>query len=177
MVWSRLSKNVCLVVCFFLILCVALTGKANASSYTPYNQGNIGSTQLAIFRDIVGNLPINDSYVAFRSGQYDYKLVAGDLKCDSNSFSGKTQATTVKVYTINTDNNNYNSTYDYIVTTEQNFNLTTGNLLVYSNLGDYPSLEERSVSYAFITMFCVIVIGLCAIIRPLFNFVLRCSRN
>lgn len=176
MVWSRL-RSVCLAVCFVLVLCVAMTGQAHAISYTPYNQGNIGSTQLAIFRDIVGNLPINDSYVAFRSGQYDYKLVAGELKADSSSIMCKDTGTTVKVYTINTDNNNYNSTYDYTVTTQQNFKLTTGNLLVYSNLGDYPSLEERSVSYAFVTMLCVCVIGLCAIIRPLFNFVLRLSRS
>lgn len=176
MVWQRL-RSVSLCLCFVLVLCAALTGQAHATTYTPYKQGNISSSQLSIFRDIVAKLSINDSYVAFRNGQYDYKLVVGDLKADSNTIMGKDSSTRVKVYTIDSNNSSYNSTYDYTVTTEQNFALNASNLLVYSNLGDYPSLEERSLTYAFITMLIVIIIGICALIRPVFNFVLRYARS
>lgn len=171
MVWKRL-KSLSLCVCFVLILCVALTGQAQASSYTPYTAGNIGSTQLIIFRDIVSQLPINDNYVAVRTGQYEYKLFAGAIKVEGSDFTADTNET-IKVYTIDTNSSSYNSTYVYTVNTEQDFNLSASNYLVYSNIGDFPSLEERGVIYAFTSVIILCVIGLCMLIRPLFAFVLR----
>lgn len=162
-------------IAFSLVLCLVLAAptQAQASTYVPYNDGNIGSSYLQIFRDIVSDLPIGDSYVACRSGEYTYKLFAGDLKYQSGQFLGNDKSSIVKVYTIDTNKSSYNSRYVYTVTTEQNFSLDSSNYLVYSNLGDYPSLEERSTTYAFITLFVVIIIGLCMLIRPLFAFVYR----
>ena len=166
-------------IAFTLVLCLVLAvpTQAQASSYSPYNDGNIGSSQLQIFRDIVYDLPIGDSYVACRTGQYTYKLFVGDLKYQSGQFLGNDTSSIVKVYTIDTNNSSYNSRYVYTVTTEQNFSLDSSNYLVYSNLGDYPLLEERSTAYAFITLLVVIVIGLCMLIRPLFAFVYRLRGN
>lgn len=172
MVWQRL-KRVFLPVCLSLIMCVALSATAQASTYMPYSDGNIGSSYLQVFRDIVSDLPIDDSYVAFRSGQYTYTLVSGQLKQSGSQFLGMDTSTTVKVYTIDTNSIGYNSRYVYTVTTEQNFLLDASDYLVYSNLGDYPSLEERSTIYAFSTLFIVCVIGCCLLIRPVFGFVLR----
>lgn len=174
MVRSRLSKFVIvsLLVCFVM----AMPLQAQASTYSPYNDGNIGSTQLQYFRDIVSGLSINDSYVACRTDRYQYKLFAGDIKYSNKKFIGASSGSIITVYTINTDTNNY-GTYTYNVTTDNNFTLNASNYLVYSNLGDYPSLEERGVIYAFSSLVIFAVIALCALLRPLFSFVYRIRRN
>lgn len=175
MVWQRLSKFfvVFLLVCFVM----AMPLQAQASSHTVYNDGNIGSSQLQIFRDLVNGLNINDNYVACRTGQYDYTLYAGDIKNDGTLFTGASTGTTVTAYNINTDRHNNYSSYSYKVTTENNFSLNAHDFIVYSNLGDYPSLEERSVLYEFSSLVILAVIALCALLRPLFSFVYRFSFN
>ena len=152
MVWSRLSKLACIV----LLLCfvLAMPIQAQASTYTPYNDGNIGTTQLQYFRDIVSNLGINDSYVAARTDRYKYQLFAGDIKYSNGQFTGSHQGSAITVYTINTDSNSYGS-YTYSVSTDNNFTFNASNYLIYSNLGDYPSLYERSVIYEFSTFFII----------------------
>lgn len=170
MVRSRLSKLVC--ICLLLCLLLAMPIQAQASTYSPYNDGNIGTTQLQYFRDIVSNLGINDSYVASRTDRYTYQLFVGDIKYSNGQFMGSNQGSLITIYTINTDNNSY-GTYTYSVTTDNNFTFNASNFLVYSNLGQYPSLEERSVIYEFSTFFIFAVVALCALLRPLFSFVYR----
>lgn len=170
MVWQRLSKFVIvsLLVCFVM----AMPLQAQASTYSPYNDGNIGTTQLQYFRDIVSGLSINDSYVACRTGRYEYQLFAGDIKYSNNKFVGASSGSIITVYTIDTDTNSFGS-YSYTVTTDNNFSLNANNYLVYSNLGNYPSLEERSVIYDFSSLVILAVIALCALLRPLFSFIYR----
>lgn len=151
---------------------MAMPLQAQASTYAPYNDGNIGSTQLQYFRDIVAGLSINDNYVAARTGRYQYKLFAGDIKYSNNQFVGSSSGSVITVYTIDTDTNSYGA-YTYTVTTDNNFTLNASNFLVYSNLGDYPSLDERSVIYEFSSLVILAVIALCMLIRPLFSFVYR----
>lgn len=155
---------------------MAMPLQAQASTYSPYNDGNIGSTQLQYFRDIVSGLSITDNYVAARTGRYQYKLFSGDIKYSNNQFVGASSGSVITVYTIDTDTNSYGS-YTYTVTTDNNFTLNTSNFLVYSNLGDYPTLEERSVIYEFSSLVILAVIGLCMLIRPLFSFVYRFRFN
>ena len=149
--------------------------QAQASSFA-YNDGNIGSTQLQYFRDIVSNLGINDSYVAARTGRYTYQLFCGDIKYSNGQFLGSNQGSVITIYTINTDTNSY-GTYTYTVTTDNNFIFNSSNFLVYSNLGEYPQLEERSVIYEFSTLFIIAVVALCVLLRPLFSFVYRSRIN
>ena len=151
---------------------MAMPLQAQASTYTPYNDGNIGTTQLQYFRDIVSNLGINDSYVAARTDRYTYQLFAGDIKYSNGQFTGSQQGSVITVYSINTDSNSFGS-YTYHITTDNNFIFNASNYLVYSNLGDYPSLEERSVIYEFSTLFIISVVAICALLRPLFSFVYR----
>lgn len=174
MVRSRLSKLACIV----LLLCfvLAMPIQAQASSYTPYNDGNIGTTQLQYFRDIVSNLGINDSYVASRTGRYTYQLFVGDIKYSNGQFMGSNQGSVITIYTINTDTNSY-GTYTYNVSTDNNFTFNASNYLIYSNLGEYPQLEERSVIYEFSTFFIISVVALCALLRSLFSFVYRTRSN
>lgn len=172
MVWSRL-KVVCLVVCMIVAIALCNATTSHAVSYSAYD-GNISTSQLTYFRDIVSNIGINDSYVFFRANQYDYKLVVGSLKNDGATFIAN-PSDYVTIYNLDTETS-YNSAYSYDVSREQNFSLDASDKLVYSNLGNYPSLDERGTYYAFATFFVIVVIGICALIRPLFNFVLRIIR-
>lgn len=176
MVWQRLRKY-SIIVCLSLFIAFGYSATAHATTYTPYYDGNISSTYLTIFRDIVADLPVNQSYVFFRSGRYDYTLFAGDLKCTDTSFYGMSTDTQVTKYNISTNTNT--GSYAYSVDTETNFSLNATNYLVYSNLGNYPRLEERSVDYAFCSLIVISVVALCMLMRPLFAFVLRFrgSRN
>lgn len=169
MVRAGLVRRVlaCLCVC----LCIS-TGTAVASNYNVYTQGNISTSILTYFRDIESGIGINDNYVFWRSAQYEYKMVVGALKLENNIFSGLDPASYMQVYTLNTNTSSYD-TYRYTLSTEQNFSLDAHNYLVYSDLGHYPKLHERGVNYAFCTLFVVCIIGLCALVRPLYAFVLR----
>lgn len=151
---------------------MAMPLQAQASTYSPYHDGNIGTTQLQYFRDIVSNIGINDSYIASRTDRYTYQLFVGDIKYSNGQFMGSNQGSVITVYTINTDTNSY-GTYTYNVSTDNNFTFNASNYLVYSNLGNYPSLEERSVLYELSSLFILAVIGLCALLRPLFSYVYR----
>ena len=151
---------------------MAMPLQAQANTYLPYNDGNIGTTQLQYFRDIVSNIGINDSYVAARTERYKYQLFVGDIKFSNGQFIGSEQGSIITVYTINTDTNSF-GTYTYNVSTDNNFTFNASNYLVYSNLGEYPGLEERSVIYEFSTLVILAVVALCALLRPLFSFVYR----
>lgn len=158
---------------FLACLCVCLcigTGTAAAATYSVYSQGNISTSILTYFRDIESGIGIDDNYVFWRSGQYEYKMAVGSLKCDSTSFASTGDY--LQVYTLNTNTSSYDA-YRLTVSTEQDFHLSASNYLVYSDLGHYPKLHERGVNYAFCTLFVVCIIGLCALVRPLFSFVLR----
>lgn len=168
MVWSRLSK----IICVCVLVCTVCATTANAASI--YTNGNINNTYTTIFRDVIGGLgPFND-YVFFRSGEYDYTLVAGDLSFDGSRFS--LDGAGVE-YVLTYSSGYTNNIYNYRVNDISSFTLDTGNYLVYSNLGNYPQLESREVHYEIFTLFVIVVIGLCALIRPLFNFVLRYIRS
>lgn len=169
MVRSGLVRRV---LCVLVCLCIC-TGTAAAATHTVYTQGNISTSVLTYFRDVVSGVGINDNYVFFRSGRYEYKLAVGELKCENNTFSGLDPATYIQIYTLDTDNSSYDS-YRYTLSTEQNFLLNAQNYLVYSDLGHYPKLEERGLYYAFCTLVVICVVSLCLLLHGLYAFVLRC---
>lgn len=129
--------------------------------------GNISTSNLTYFRDIVAGLGINDNYVLWRSGQYTYTMVAGDLE-----FDGVFEMSKGREYVLNT-NTGYNSYYTYEVHNITDFSLDPENALVYSNIGNYPHLEERGVQYEFATLLCVIIISICILVNNIFKYVLR----
>lgn len=157
------------IITLFCALCVCLTMSSNAFAYTSYDQGTMSTTYVQYFRDIVDGLPSNYSYVATRSGQYEYILHASDnLKYGNDQYLSDNGIT----YTI-TVGSGYNSTYDYDVSHEQNFVLYTNGQMVYSSIGDYPSLDERGSVYEYSLLVAVIVCCICLLIRPIFKYVLR----
>ena len=160
------------VLCVLVCLCIC-TGTAAAATHSVYTQGNISTSVLTYFRDIVSGIGIDDNYVFFRSGRYEYKLVVGKLKCENNTFIGSENAAYLRVFTLDTDTTSFDS-YRYTLTTEQNFSLNAQNYLVYSDLGHYPKLEERGIYYAFCTLVVISVVSLCLLLHGLYAFVLRC---
>lgn len=150
-------------------MCVCLSVTSNAFAYTSYDEGNISTTYVQYFEDIVDGLPVNYNYVGFRSGQYQYILYASDdLKTDGTTFLSDKGIS--YIFDVSSG---YNSRYSYTVRNEQKFELDTNNQMVYSNVGDFPHLDERSDLYEFGTFLVVFIVGLCAIIRPIYKYVLR----
>lgn len=150
-------KIVNLVIVFALVtFCLS----ERASAYSIY-QGNISTTQLTYFKDIANNLMPNDEYVFFRSGQYDYTMIVGDLDYSNGVFSLVSDVG--KDYTI-TQSDNYNSTYEYVVSDINEFNLVYTNELIYSNLGEFPELIERGTQYEtliLVAIFVIIISSVC----------------
>ena len=144
-----MDRKVSVMVCVLaLIFGFAVT--AQAATHTVYD-GNPSSTYINYFRDIVAGLSLHDNYLAFRSGQNEYMLITGDLQYDGNTF---TLLDTGTVYTFISDNN-YNASLSYQVGTITSFALNPEDKLIYSDLGQFPQLEERGTKYEIISALLV----------------------
>lgn len=149
------------------VLCCLAALPLAASAATVY-EGNISTTYITIFRDIASKLPLTSDYVFFRSGQYEYTMVAGDLAYNGSVFSGED----LTQYLLVT-NSSYNSNYEYGVISLDSFSLAPGGALVYSNLGSFPDLYDRS-DYTLVGIFFAIALCFCCyLIRSIFDFNLR----
>ena len=148
-------------------LCCLAALPLAASAATIYD-GTISTTYITIFRDIASKLPITADYVFFRSGQYEYILVAGDLEYSGSMFTGSD----LTQYIVKT-NSSYNNSYEFGTATLDTFNLAPGGALVYSNLGSFPDLYDRS-DYTLVGIFFAIALCFCCyLIRSIFDFTLR----
>ena len=159
----RQVKKYMLVLVAVLILITATCGTISAATYEVY-EGNLSSTQLTYFRDVLGNQSILDNYVVFRDGQYSYEMVIGDIEYSNNQF---TSSTPCKVYSIDTGSG-YNSYYTYNTSEISNFTLNTNSRIVYSDLADFPQLESRGDRYEILTTVILCIAGCCYIIRNIF---------
>lgn len=167
MVWKRLSLAISIFVITILIV------PQNAFAYSVYNEGNISSTYTTIFEGVVSGISPKDNYVYYRSGQYEYTLAVGP---DMYLVDGTIYSTEkTKLYIITTSSG-YNANYTYNINEVYDFQLSLGDNLVYTNLGDYPLLEERGAIYEYLQTFILCVIGICAFVRSIFAFTYR-TRN
>lgn len=146
-----------------LIMAMPLSASA-ATSYDVY-EGNPSNTYITYFRDILAGVGLNDHYVAFRSGQYQYTMLVGKLVYSNGYFSTTDNVT---VYTIESDNS-YNGYYRYNVASIDDFTLNPGDKIIYSDLGEFPQLEERSAKYEQIEVLLLVTFGICACVRSIFN--------
>ena len=161
MVWRR-ALIVCLTVC--LLMSVAMQAHAD----TVYPDGNINTSYLQYFKDVSPKIGINDDYVFYRSGQYEYKLITGELDYDGGYFFGSN----VKSLTLSLTNA-YSSSYIWTSEALTSWDLTTSGYMVYSNLGDYPELIERG-DYLATASIILLVIGFFAFyLRSIFVYSLR----
>lgn len=158
-------KVSCVLICMLLLLC----GAAATASATDVYQGTISSTFADIFDDVV--IPVGDDYVFFRSGQYEYSLLVGDLDYNGGRFDLVGEG---KIYKVTQNSgNNYNTHYLYDVLDVSSYFVNTNGILVYSNLGDFPTLNTYDNLYDYMIVVILCIMGCCCLIRPLFNFVLR----
>lgn len=104
----------------------------------------VGTSNLELFRGVVQKLPYGDHYVYYRESQFDYVLAhSPNLEFVGGSF----QSPDI-IYV------RYNTYYTsggqptYRITSGSNFSLSPSSYLVYSDLGDYPSLVGKDVYYA-----------------------------
>lgn len=151
-----------------LVLCIALlcaTGTvALAESYSAYD-GNPSNTYITYFRDIVSGIGFNDHYVALRSGQYEYILAVGDIVYGNEIF---TADDTVGLYTISLDSG-YNASTTYTYREIDSLYVSTGNQIIYSDLGHFPQLIERGAKYETFTAVLLCTALLCVVVGRFFR--------
>lgn len=148
-----------------LALLVATCNGAHAATYQVYD-GNPSSTYIQYFRDTLSKIPLGDHYVAFRSGQYQYTMVYGDISFDNGVFSSTDSC---DVYTIESDNS-YNGYYTYSQSTIDSFDLNPENKIIYSDLGNYPDFEERGAKYEILTTILIVAICVGYVARSTFRY-------
>lgn len=161
----RQVKAALCVLAILLLLCANGT-VAQAASYSVYD-GNPNNTYIQYYRDILSGLPITDNYVVFRAGQYEYKMVVGDIVQNNGLFTSETEC---KVYTFSQTDSGYSGYYEYDISIIDSLVLDTGNKIVYSNLGEYPQLEERGAKYEILTTILIVAICVGCVCRSIFHY-------
>lgn len=148
-------------VIYCFLICVLLVGafctQANAETHSVYDNGSLGTTYITYFKDIISGADFRSNYVAFRSGQYSYTMVVGELQNNNGVISLVGQGTEY----VFSNTGNYNSQYTYDVNTINDFSLNTGNYIIYSDVGNFPELVERGAKFEILTtiLFCTVIVG------------------
>lgn len=148
-----------------LLVC-ALCTQASASTHTIYDEGTISSTYVTYFRDIVSGIGFNENYVAFRSGQYSYSLIVGELEYKNGVISLISSGREYKFAARS--NQSYNATYNYTVTELNNFSVECGDYIIYSDIGDYPQLVERGAKYEIINTTLISIMLVSIVVNRIF---------
>ena len=122
---------------------------------------NLGTTNLAIFEGVVEKVPFGYHYVYWRDSEYRYCLAVGPLTVSGTTFSSNEPVT---VYTYERHYNSGDSYYTWSVSTDNVFSLACGSRLVYSDIGDYPTIAGKEVSrYDAVTAYCAVGVVLFAL--------------
>lgn len=119
-----------------------VTVLADAEPFASTTAGyGVGTSNVSIFERVAQKLPYGTHYVYWRDSQYEYRLAySADLTLSGTTF--RAPSATVVSYTTNSG---YNEQPTWDEWTESNLTVNAGNLLVYSDLGNYPTLYERGV--------------------------------
>lgn len=161
----RQVKKLCVVLVAMLVLIAATCGTIQAATHNVYENGNLGTTYITYFKDILSGTDIKYNYVAFRSGQYEYVLIVGDLEFNNDTISLVGEG---KQYRYYTTSSNYNSQYYYDVSTLNSFSVNVGNSIIYSDVGDFPELIERGAKFEILNSILLSVALLSVVIRRIF---------
>lgn len=122
---------------------------------------NLGTTNLTIFEGLVEKVPFGHHYVYWRDSEYRYCFAVGPLSVSGSTF---TSSEPVTVYTYERYYTSGDSYYRWAVSTDNAFSLSCGNRLVYSDIGDYPSIAGKEVSkYDAVTAYCAVGVVLFAL--------------
>ena len=122
---------------------------------------NLGTTNLAIFEGLVEKVPFGHHYVYWRDSEYRYCFAVGALTVSGTTFSSSEPVT---VYTYERHVSSGNSYYTWSVSTDNVFSLSCGSRLVYSDIGDYPTIAGKEISrYDAVTAYCAVGVVLFAL--------------
>lgn len=122
---------------------------------------NLGTSNLTIFEGVVEKVPFGHHYVYWRDSEYRYCLAVGPLTVSGATFSS---AEPVTVYTYERIYSGGDSHYEWSVSTDNVFSLSCGSRLVYSDIGDYPTIAGKEVSrYDAVTAYCAVGVVLFAL--------------
>ncbi len=126
---------------------------------------NLGTSNLTIFEGVVEKVPFGHHYVYWRDSEYRYCLAVGPLTVSGTTFSS---AEPVTVYSYERHYTSGDSYYTWSVSTDNVFSLSCGSRLVYSDIGDYPSIAGKEVSkYEAVTAYCAVAVVLFALFERL----------
>ena len=153
----------CVVAIMLLMGCFATL--THAATHNVYDSGNLSTTYVTYFKDILSGQSILSDYVAFRSGQNSYTLVVGDIDYNSGSFN----ASNVTSFEFSTESSGYNSYYNYYVTDLTSFSLDVENQIIYSNLGSFPQLIERGANFEVLNTVLISIFMLCIVVNRVFR--------
>lgn len=109
---------------------------------------------------IINKKSMFDSYILTKIDD-QYTIIIGNINLDNNTIQGENCI----IYTI-TENRIF-------INEDQIVDLQLNSDIIYSNLGNYPDLQERSIKYEEILLFFVLGIFVIIIIRPIYDTVLR----
>lgn len=123
----------------------------------------VGTSNGTIFSGIARKLPPYVNYVYWRESRYDYRLAYGrDIVLNGNVFFAASPVVVVSYVT----NSSISEQPVFRVGSDSSFRLDASNYLVYSNLGDYPCLDDgRDSNAQIIAMSCVVGLGLFLVLR------------
>lgn len=158
----KISKIIiCVIVC-----CACLSSTTHAIDYTVYD-GSFSNSYVTYFRDILSNVSILENYVCFRSSQYQYVMIVGDIQYQDNQFLIPDVAT---VYTFDIANG-YNSNTTYSVSEiKESRVFNENNFIIYSNMGNYPQLESRGDKFETLQTIIIVTACLCVVLRSIFYY-------
>lgn len=121
---------------------------------------NLGTTNLTIFEGLVEKVPFGHHYVYWRDSEYRYCFAVGALSVSGSTFTSS-DPVTVYTYERNTSGSSF---YTWSVRTDNVFSLSCGSRLVYSDIGNYPTIAGKEVSkYDAVTAYCAVGVVLFAL--------------
>lgn len=123
---------------------------------------NLGTTNLAIFEGLVEKVSFGHHYVYWRDSEDRYCFAVGALSVSGTTFNSSEPVT---VYTYERHYNSASgSYYTWSVSTDDVFSLSCGSRLVYSDIGNYPTIAGKEVSkYDAVTAYCAVGVVLFAL--------------
>lgn len=138
----KVYKKIILFCIVFSFVCTCLLTSANAIDYTVYNSSINDTYQEYFKRILLKNDFIGNEYVCFRASNNEYYLFfSPNLELHNNEFICNISIEGCKIDTVNISGS-YN-TYQSIEFFEiDNFKLSCDDKIVYSSLGNYPTLYE-----------------------------------
>ena len=161
MVWKRLMAA--LLICTLAVV-PALPATASAAEFTPYD-GMVQESVMDTAERIAVNRGLNQDYVFFRSSAETYLIVIGDLTYDTSI----TGTDCIVWQIVATD-----AGYDIGQLTFPEFSLNPHGRLIYSNLGEFPSVTPLTDILLTTLAILVAILIFMYIISGIFSFTMRC---